>query len=59
MGVSSTDYLADAFAEVARSDPGSLAIKPLTDILTKHHATLKNQFDAFAEYVCRSRKAWP
>lgn len=51
--------LADAFAEVARSDPGSLAIKPLTDILTKHHATLKNQFDAFAEYVAEAEKHGP
>ncbi|WOJ88852.1 hypothetical protein RZS28_13685 [Methylocapsa polymorpha] len=48
--------LADAFAEVARSDPGNQAIKPLTDILTKHHATLKNQFDAFAEYVAAAEK---
>ena len=51
--------LADAFAEVARSDPGNLAIKPLTDILTKHHATLKCQFDAFAEYVAEAEKNGP
>jgi len=48
--------LADAFAEVARSDPGNPAVKPLTDILTKHRATLKNQFDAFAEYVAEAEK---
>ena len=51
--------LGDEFAEVARSDPGNLAIKPLTDILTKHHATLKCQFDAFAEYVAEAEKHGP
>jgi hypothetical protein len=51
--------LSDEFAEVARSDPGNLAIKPLTDILTKHHATLKCQFDAFAEYVADAEKHGP
>ena len=28
-----------------------LVSKPITKILARHHATLKNQFDAFAEYV--------
>ncbi len=44
-------YLADAFAETARRDPGDPALKPLTDILAKHRATMKCQFDAFADYV--------
>jgi hypothetical protein len=43
--------LADEFAEMARRDPGHPAIKPLTDILSKHRATMKSQFDAFADYV--------
>jgi hypothetical protein len=51
--------LGDEFAEIARTDPGNLAIKPLTDILTKHHATLKCQFDAFAEYVAEAEKHGP
>ena len=43
--------LNDDYAEVARRDPSSPAIKPITKILARHNATLKNQFDAFAEYV--------
>ena len=43
--------LGDAVAEAARRDPGNSAIAPLAAILAKHHATLKCQFDAFADYV--------
>jgi hypothetical protein len=49
-------YLADEFAELARSDPGNPAIKPLAEILTKHRATMKSQFDAFADYVAEAEK---
>lgn len=52
-------YLSDEFAEVARRDPGHPAIKPLTDILRKHHATMKSQFDAFADYVAEAEKLGP
>lgn len=48
--------LADEFAEVARQDPNDPAIKPLADILRKHHATMKCQFDAFADYVAEAEK---
>lgn len=48
--------LGDEFSEVARSDPDNLALKPLTDVLIKHHATMKCQFDAFAEYVAEAEK---
>jgi hypothetical protein len=48
--------LGDEIAELARSEPGSPAIKPLADILTKHHAIIKSQFDAFAEYVAEAEK---
>lgn len=48
--------LADKFAEIARRDPADPAIKPLADILAKHHATLKCQFDAFADYVAEAEK---
>jgi hypothetical protein len=48
--------LDDELAEVARRDPDNAAIKPLADILTKHHATMKCQFDAFADYVAEAEK---
>jgi hypothetical protein len=44
-------YLTDDLSDVARSDRNNPALRPLTDILDKHHATLLNQFDAFASYV--------
>ena len=47
-------YLGAALAEVARRDPASPAIKPLTDVLTRHHATMKCQYDAFASYVAEA-----
>jgi hypothetical protein len=48
--------LGDELAEVARRDLRSPAIRPLADILTKHHATMKCQFDAFADYVAEAEK---
>ena len=47
-------YLGAALAEVARRDPASPAIKPLTDVLTRHNATMKSQYDAFASYVAEA-----
>ena len=49
-------YLADEVAEVARRDPDDPALKALADILTKHHATLKCQFDAFAGYAAEAEQ---
>ena len=46
--------LADAISEIARRDADDPAIAPLADILGKHHATLKCQFDAFAGYVAEA-----
>ena len=43
--------LSDEFAQVARSDPGDPSISTLTDILNRHDAVMKCQFDAFADYV--------
>ena len=43
--------LADAFADLARNSPEDPALAPLPEILAKHRATLKCQFDAFADYV--------
>jgi len=48
--------LADAFAEKARHDPHDPAIKPISDILTAHGATLRSQFDAFADYVAEAER---
>ena len=49
-------HLGDEFADVARRDPDNPAIKPLADILRKHQATMKCQFDAFADYVAEAEK---
>jgi len=49
-------YLEDTAAEVARRDPSDDAIAPLPDILSRHAATLKCQFDAFADYVSEAEK---
>jgi hypothetical protein len=49
-------YLGDALAETARRDPGNPAIKPLADVLARHRATMKCQYDAFADYVAEAEK---
>jgi hypothetical protein len=48
--------LADELAETARRDPGNPAIQPLADLLARHRATMKCQFDAFADYVTEAEK---
>jgi hypothetical protein len=45
-----------ATAESARRDLGHPLLKPLAEILTNHHAALKCQFDAFAEYVATAEE---
>src|SRR4051794_40100181 len=50
-------YLNDAMAEVARRDDGAAAIEPLTQVLANHRATMKCQFDAFAEYVREAERS--
>jgi hypothetical protein len=49
-------YLSDELAETARRDPGDPALKPLADVLAKHDAVMKCQFDAFAGYVAEAEK---
>jgi len=49
-------YLSDELAEVTRSDHNNSTLKPLTDILNKHHAALVSQFDAFENYVAQAEK---
>jgi hypothetical protein len=51
--------LDDEAAAAARRDPANPAIKPLMDILARHHATMKCQFDAFADYVAEAEKHGP
>jgi hypothetical protein len=48
--------LADDYAEIARRDPSDPAIRPLMEILTRHRAALRNQFDAFADYVAAAEE---
>jgi hypothetical protein len=43
--------LNDGFAQAARADPRNPSLAPLTDILNRHDAVMKCQFDAFADYV--------
>ncbi len=46
----------DAFTELARGRPDDPALKPLADVLAKHDAKLKCQYDAFADYVAEAEK---
>ncbi|HEU4498627.1 MAG TPA: hypothetical protein VFR60_04750 [Sphingomicrobium sp.] len=48
--------LADETAELARRNPADPALAPLPDILKRHHATMKSQFDAFAGYVAEAER---
>jgi hypothetical protein len=43
--------LVDDCAAVARQHPESSLLSPLLEILNRHDAVLKCQFDAFADYV--------
>ena len=49
-------YLDDELAKAARRDLDDPAMRPLSDILIKHRATMKSQFDAFADYVAEAEK---
>lgn len=48
--------LADELAELARRDPDDPALAPLPEILRRHRAALKCQFDAFADYVAEAER---
>ncbi len=50
-------YLNHELAEIARFDPGNQRLKPLSDVLAKHRAELKCQFDLFAAYVAEAERA--
>lgn len=49
--------LAEDAARLARQDPGNPALKPLSDILAKHNAKLRNQLDAFSDYCAAAEEA--
>lgn len=44
------------YAETARKDPNAESLKPLPEILARHRARMKCQFDAFADYVAEAEK---
>jgi hypothetical protein len=46
--------LKGTLAEAARRDPQVPALRPLLDVLKRHGATMKCQFDAFADYVAEA-----
>jgi hypothetical protein len=48
--------LDDTLADVLRRDPADPAVKPLMDVLARHHATPTCQFDAFAAYVAEAEQ---
>jgi len=43
--------LNEGFAQAARRNPHDASIAALTNILDRHDAVLKSQYDAFADYV--------
>jgi hypothetical protein len=47
--------LNDEVAKAARKNPADASISPLTDVLRRHDAALKCQFDAFANYVSEAQ----
>jgi hypothetical protein len=49
-------YLPDDLVEAARFSPESPKLRELSQVLQKHSATMKCQFDAFAEYVSEAEK---
>jgi hypothetical protein len=49
-------YLTEEAADIARAHPDNVAIKPIREILDRHGATMKSQFDAFAEYVAEAER---
>jgi hypothetical protein len=48
--------LAEDIAVIARGNPADPRLKPLPDIFAAHRATLKSQYDAFADYVAEAER---
>ena len=49
-------YLPDELVEAARFRPSDPALGQLSQILEMHSATMKCQFDAFADYVAEAER---
>jgi hypothetical protein len=52
-------YLTEELAGLARTECGAPVLRPLTDILDEHHATLVCQLDAFEDYVAEAEREGP
>ena len=52
-------YLPEDIATTARTDPQAASLHPLTDVLTRHDATLVSQLDAFEAYVAEADREGP
>ena len=52
-------YLPDELVQTARFNPESPELGQLSHLLQKHSATMKCQFDAFAEYVSEAEREGP
>jgi hypothetical protein len=48
--------LAPRYADMARKDPDNAALGALNALLERHHAKMKCQFDAFADYVAQAER---
>jgi hypothetical protein len=48
--------LSDELAELARRDLANPALDPLPAILARHKASMRSQFDAFADYVAEAER---
>ena len=49
-------YLPEPLAGIARTNPDAPVLRPLTEILHSHTATLVSQLDAFDAYVAQAEK---
>jgi hypothetical protein len=54
LAVPAAIYLPDWLVEAARFRPDDPALGPLSQVLQKHSAGMKCQFDAFADYVAEA-----
>lgn len=52
-------YLAPEAAAAARRDPEAATLAPLPEILARHCAAMKSQYDAFADYVAEAEREGP
>ncbi len=48
--------LSEALANLARNEPDDPALAQLSSVLKTHNATMKCQFDAFADYVSEAER---